>query len=130
MINDLNLNEEEQLRAWCVDQVVMSQDSGLPPNVIVDYARILQEHIRPTDKREGGDENDSMHGQNIYAESSDTVKEGPQDFFRTELKRLLNKHSIDNEFNTPDFVLADALVRHLDGLFAFQRDISTESRLR
>lgn len=34
--------------------------------------------------------------------------------FRTELKHLLNKHSIEGASNTPDHVLADYLIRCLD----------------
>ncbi len=33
--------------------------------------------------------------------------------FQTELTTLLNRHSIDNETNTPDYILAEFLVNQL-----------------
>lgn len=33
--------------------------------------------------------------------------------FNQELRALLNKHSIDNDCNTPDFILAEYLVQKL-----------------
>ena len=38
--------------------------------------------------------------------------------FQQELSALLNKHSIDNDCNTPDFILAEYLVQQL---FAYGR---------
>ena len=38
----------------------------------------------------------------------------PENEFRSELKHLLNKHSIEGASNTPDHVLADYLIRCLD----------------
>lgn len=35
------------------------------------------------------------------------------DQFEKELKTLINKHSIDNELNIPDYVLAGSLVSQL-----------------
>ena len=34
--------------------------------------------------------------------------------FKKELENLINIHSIDNEFNTPDYILADYLVNCLE----------------
>jgi hypothetical protein len=45
--------------------------------------------------------------------------------FRKELKGLLNRYSIENESNTPDFILADYLY---DCLRAFERAANTRSR--
>jgi hypothetical protein len=36
-----------------------------------------------------------------------------KDLFRTELRQLINRFSIDNESNTPDFLLAQYLMRCL-----------------
>ena len=43
--------------------------------------------------------------------------------FREELTELVNKHSLENESDTPDFVLAQFII---DSLFAF--DQSTKMR--
>lgn len=121
MFNDLTeLTAEQQLRAECINQVVMASNPGLPPNVIVDYARILEDHILQNDKRDG-DSSDEDVQVNEYAE---TTQQGPIDQFRTELKHLLNRYSIDNDLNTPDWILADALTRHLDALFVFNQDLA------
>lgn len=45
------------------------------------------------------------------------------DKFRNELEQLLNKHSLENNSNTPDFILAEYLVNCL-GAF----DLATEHR--
>lgn len=119
MINDLDLTEEEQLRAWCVDQVVMMSNPGLPPNVIVNYAQILQDHIRPRDADEKSDGSDYAETAQNVNEYDEATQQGPKDFFRSELKQLINRHSIDNELNTPDWLLAEALVRCLDNLADF-----------
>lgn len=36
--------------------------------------------------------------------------------FKTELTALLNRHCIDNHTATPDYILADALVDHIDSI--------------
>ncbi len=36
--------------------------------------------------------------------------------FTNELEKLLNKHSIDNDLNTPDFLLADMIVQMLEAI--------------
>ena len=36
--------------------------------------------------------------------------------FTNELEKLLNKHSIDNDLNTPDFILADMVVQMLEAI--------------
>lgn len=36
------------------------------------------------------------------------------DDFRRELTELINRHSLENKSNTPDFVLADFLIRCLE----------------
>jgi hypothetical protein len=36
--------------------------------------------------------------------------------FKKDLESLLNRHCVDNELHTPDFILADHLVRALDAL--------------
>jgi Ca2+-dependent lipid-binding protein len=33
--------------------------------------------------------------------------------FQQELEQLINKHSLENECNTPDFILADFMMRSL-----------------
>lgn len=38
----------------------------------------------------------------------------PEDELRTDLKRLLNRHSAENRSNTPDHVLAQYLIHCLD----------------
>lgn len=38
----------------------------------------------------------------------------PGSDFRSELKQMLNRHSMDNGTNTPDFILADYMIRCLD----------------
>ena len=46
-----------------------------------------------------------------------------KDNFRKELEDLLNKHSMENESNTPDFILSDYLTRCLDAF-----DIAVQDR--
>jgi len=46
-----------------------------------------------------------------------------KDNFRKELENLINKHSMENESNTPDFILADYLARCLDAF-----DIAVQDR--
>jgi len=46
-----------------------------------------------------------------------------KDNFRKELENLINKHSMENESNTPDYILSDYLVRCLDAF-----DIATKDR--
>lgn len=41
--------------------------------------------------------------------------------FQFELENLLNRHSIDNECQTPDFMLADKLVKGLQAEAKFIR---------
>jgi len=45
---------------------------------------------------------------------ADEVKPGPENDFRSELKQLINKHSMENSSNTPDHILADYLIRCID----------------
>lgn len=40
------------------------------------------------------------------------------DDFKSKLMRLLNKYSIDNQTNTPDFILADHLINHIANIAA------------
>lgn len=44
-----------------------------------------------------------------------------EDLFRKELESLLNKYSMENYSNTPDFILANYL---MDCLFAFNELVS------
>lgn len=41
--------------------------------------------------------------------------------FKTELTHLLNKHSIENGTNTPDFILAELICQNLQALGDFVR---------
>ncbi len=36
--------------------------------------------------------------------------------FTNELASLLNRHSIDNDLNTPDFIIADMVVKMLEAI--------------
>ncbi len=45
--------------------------------------------------------------------------------FRDELETLINKHSIDNDLETPDHILADHVIRQLRTL---KRTVSTRER--
>jgi len=45
--------------------------------------------------------------------------------FRVELESLINKHSMENNSNTPDFVLAEYLA---DCLVAFDKATNTRSK--
>jgi len=52
-------------------------------------------------------------------EIPETAKKRRQDAtflenFKQELEHLINKHSMENRSNTPDFILADYLVRCLE----------------
>ena len=38
------------------------------------------------------------------------------DKFREELRKAINKSSVDSELNIPDFIIANYIVRHLDEL--------------
>lgn len=49
------------------------------------------------------------------------------DAFKSELKDLLNRHSVDTETNTPDHVLAKLVVTHLRG---FRAAVATAHALR
>ena len=42
------------------------------------------------------------------------VQAAPDNDFRSELKALINKHSMENSSNTPDHILADYLIRCID----------------
>lgn len=46
-----------------------------------------------------------------------------KDNFRKDLEDLINRHSLENESNTPDFLLADYLCRCLDAF-----DIAVKDR--
>lgn len=50
-------------------------------------------------------------------EELQAIKERERRMFENELEQLINKYSIENESNTPDFILADYLRGCLD-LFA------------
>lgn len=43
-------------------------------------------------------------------------KEIQMDKFRKELEALINKHSIDNETNIPDYILSTYLVKYIEHL--------------
>lgn len=43
-------------------------------------------------------------------------REQRQASFRNELQELLNRHSMENESNTPDYMLADYLIQCLKSL--------------
>jgi hypothetical protein len=47
-----------------------------------------------------------------------------QDAFQDELQQIINRHSIDNELNTPDFILAELLTVQLLNMkrFNYTRD--------
>jgi hypothetical protein len=44
--------------------------------------------------------------------------------FHRDLEQLINKHSMENDSNTPDFILADYL---MDALDAFDRACNTRT---
>lgn len=127
MMTDLSeLTLDQRLRVHCVELVIENnKDAGytLSPKGILRQAQILEDHIMQNDKRDGDSSDEYETAKNVN-ESSDTVQQGPEDFFRSELKQLLNKHSIDNDLNTPDWILAEALTRHLDSLFVYNRELS------
>lgn len=40
-----------------------------------------------------------------------------------DLARVLNRHSVDNDFNVPDFILARYLMRHLKSLMDLNHEL-------
>lgn len=49
--------------------------------------------------------------------------------FRLELEHILNKNGIDNELNTPDFILAEYLIQALDSYRDIQNRVSLHHNL-
>lgn len=45
---------------------------------------------------------------------ADDQPAAPTNDFRSEIKALINKHSMENSSNTPDYILADYLIRCID----------------
>lgn len=43
------------------------------------------------------------------------------EYFKKELTKLINKHSIDNKVNIPDYLISDYLVKSIEQLTSMQR---------
>lgn len=129
MFETVTLTAEAQLRK---DMVLLSLDhlpKGSPVGKVTAYATALVDYIEQNDKQAGGEKkvNTESMDYRFSAEGpsdaeSDTVNQDPRGFFRSELRQLLNQHSMDAKFETPDWILADYLDRQLFTLYEFQHE--------
>ena len=59
-------------------------------------------------------------------EKTRSNKPTPTPTFELELTRLINKHSLENQSNTPDFILAEYLVASLEAFNYSVKDFDSE----
>ena len=62
----------------------------------------------------------------LLIEDTFAAKDQPPPTFELELTRLINKHSLENQSNTPDFILAEYLVASLEAFNYSVKDFDSE----
>ena len=112
---EVTLTAEAKLRKDCIERVLSLVHMGkIDPHEVESYAQKLVDFIEQNDKRDGDSSDMDDVNVNEYA-----MPETPADSFRQDLKHLINRHGVDSVADTPDWVLADALVSHIDHIAAF-----------
>ena len=107
---EVTLTAEAQLRRDCQSEALKLVHMGyLRPSEVDTYAQRLVDFVEQNAQREGDSD--------LVNECA--VPESAADSFRQDLKHLINRHGVDSVADTPDWVLADALVSHIDHIAAF-----------